>query len=159
MGELKYITGDATKPRGIGNKIVCHICNDQGLWGSGFVLSLARRWPETREAYKALHTDCLVLGTVQIVPVKKDITVANMIAQHETIRTNDHPLDYAALEVCLRAVGQLAKLQGSSVHMPRIGCGLAGGKWELILPLIRESLIRENIDVYVYTLEGDSSWR
>jgi hypothetical protein len=39
-------------------------------------------------------------------------------------------------------------------HMPRIGCGLAGGKWEMIEPLIQRILRSENIEVFVYDLEG-----
>lgn len=34
--------------------------------------------------------------------------------------------------------------------MPRIGCGLAGGKWELIEPLIEETLLKNNIETIVY---------
>jgi hypothetical protein len=34
--------------------------------------------------------------------------------------------------------------------MPRIGCGLAGGTWDKIEPLIQSALIKKNIDVTVY---------
>ncbi|EPJ40147.1 hypothetical protein STAFG_2811 [Streptomyces afghaniensis 772] len=34
--------------------------------------------------------------------------------------------------------------------MPRIGCGLAGGKWSRVEPLIEERLIRRGISVTVY---------
>lgn len=37
--------------------------------------------------------------------------------------------------------------------MPRIGCGLAGGKWEKIEPLINKNLIEKGIDVFVYDYE------
>ena len=40
----------------------------------------------------------------------------------------------------------------ASVHMPRIGCGLAGGKWELIEQIIKEELITKEIAVTVYDL-------
>jgi len=36
------------------------------------------------------------------------------------------------------------------VHMPRIGCGLAGGKWEKIEPIILSELIDKGINVFVY---------
>jgi O-acetyl-ADP-ribose deacetylase (regulator of RNase III) len=39
---------------------------------------------------------------------------------------------------------------GASVHMPRIGCGLAGGKWERIEPLITHRLTERGITVTVY---------
>ena len=54
----------------------------------------------------------------------------------------------APAEVVKLAVA--AKELGASVHMPRIGTGLAGGKWELIEPLILEKLIAAGVKVYVY---------
>ena len=35
-----------------------------------------------------------------------------------------------------------------SVHMPRIGCGLGGGKWEEVEPIIRTLLKYSNVFVY-----------
>jgi hypothetical protein len=34
--------------------------------------------------------------------------------------------------------------------MPRIGCGLAGGRWERIEPLIQHNLAERGIPVTVY---------
>ena len=36
--------------------------------------------------------------------------------------------------------------------MPRIGCGLAGGRWELIEPLIAEHVAGRGVAVTVYDL-------
>ena len=46
----------------------------------------------------------------------------------------------------------LPKTQGNKiiVHMPRIGCGLAGGSWDRIEPLIVESLTVRGIETFVY---------
>lgn len=38
----------------------------------------------------------------------------------------------------------------ASVHMPRIGCGLAGGKWNEIEKIIEKTLIKNKIKVYDY---------
>ena len=82
-----------------------------------------------------------------------------MIAQHETIRTNQTLIRYDALKTCLSKIASKAKLLNATVHMPRLGCGLAGGKWEEVEKIINETLIAENIQTYVYTLSGDKSWR
>lgn len=37
--------------------------------------------------------------------------------------------------------------------MPRIGCGLAGGTWDRIEPLIAHRLVEQGIPVTVYDLE------
>jgi len=39
---------------------------------------------------------------------------------------------------------------GASVHMPRIGCGLAGGRWPRVEPPITERLVRRGVKVTVY---------
>jgi len=38
--------------------------------------------------------------------------------------------------MCLAKVALKAVALETSVHMPRIGCGLAGGKWEKIETII-----------------------
>ena len=41
---IKYINGDATSPaEDYKNKFIIHCCNDENMWGSGFVLPLNRR--------------------------------------------------------------------------------------------------------------------
>ncbi len=52
--EIVYTTGDATAPKGDGPKIIPHVCNDIGGWGSGFVLALSARWAAPEAAYRAL---------------------------------------------------------------------------------------------------------
>ncbi|MEU2680946.1 hypothetical protein ABZ638_29070 [Streptomyces sp. NPDC007107] len=39
---------------------------------------------------------------------------------------------------------------GASVHMPRIGCGLAGGTWARVEPLVTGRLVARGIEVTVY---------
>lgn len=46
---------------------------------------------------------------------------------------------------------------GASVHMPRIGCELAGGKWFRVEPLIQERLVGRGIAVTVYDRGEDAS--
>ena len=62
------------------------------------------------------------------------------------------PIHYAALKSCLTKVAKEALTSNASVHMPRIGCGLGGGKWKLVEPIIKEELIDRGIDVTVYDL-------
>ena len=38
--------------------------------------------------------------------------------------------------------------------MPRIGTGQAGGDWAIIHEMIDEALVRQGVDVTVYTLPG-----
>ena len=160
MKQIQYMVGDATRPIGEGQKIIAHVCNNIGAWGAGFVLSLSERWllPEQKykEWYKNKHLDkleegCFVLGNNQIVKVEHNILVCNMIAQ-EGIRSKHGapPIQYNFLEMCLFNLGNRILINNFSVHMPRIGCGLAGGRWDLIEPIIIKTLCNRDIAVIVY---------
>lgn len=154
---VNYVTGDATKPIGDGNKIIAHICNDSGRWGAGFVLSLNKLSPEPKKHYvdRWMWTEdpFLPLGVNQYVFLPNQIIVANMVAQHGTISNlNPHPLSYNALENCLSELVDQAKSLRASVHMPRIGSGLAGGKWNVVESIIDRVLTLNDIEVTVYDL-------
>lgn len=155
---INYLVGDATDPQVPGNKIIAHICNDIGAWGAGFVMAISKKWPEPENIYNEWHQRGrnfgvpFKLGFLQFVAVEDDIVIANMIGQHGVrSKDNQKPLDLDALKQCLEILSNRAYLTNASVHMPRIGCGLAGGKWEEVEPIILEAL--DGIDVYVYDLQ------
>jgi O-acetyl-ADP-ribose deacetylase (regulator of RNase III) len=159
MDAITYVRGDATAPQGKGVKLIVHVCNDLGGWGKGFVLAISRRWPEPEAAYRRWHRERagndFGLGAVQFVQVADRVWVANMVGQRG-IRTGSKgvPVRYEAIDAGLAAVAGKAVELGASVHMPRIGCGLAGGRWERVAPLIEEQLVRRGIAVTVYDHEG-----
>jgi O-acetyl-ADP-ribose deacetylase (regulator of RNase III) len=154
MNTIIYRKGDATKPAADGKKIIVHICNDMGGWGVGFVLALSRKWNAPEEVYRKNKTkNRLQLGEIQIVKVEYDIDVINMVAQHSFFSAvNPVPLRLHALKQCLTHVAGYAAGEKASVHMPRIGCGLAGGAWKDVSALIEETLCSKDIPVYVYDL-------
>jgi len=158
MNTIRYVKGDATCPQAKGTKIICHVCNDLGGWGKGFVLAVSKRWEEPEAEYRAWHhggdKGGFELGAVQFVQVEDYIWVANMIGQRGMKRgSSGPPIRYEAIAKCLEQVAAKAKDLGASVHMPRIGCGLAGGEWSKIEPIIEQSLISKGIQVVVYDFE------
>ena len=137
--------------------IIAHICNDIGSWGKGFVVPLGRRFPEVEAQYRAWHrrkTDPpFALGQVQFVPVRAEVWVANMIGQHGIYRQGSvPPIRYEALRECLGRVRAFALAENASVQMPRIGCGLAGGDWEVISQIIKDELVQQGVTVTVLDL-------
>ncbi|MFF4724040.1 macro domain-containing protein [Streptomyces mirabilis] len=155
MSEITYVRGDATVPSVKGVKLIAHVCNDIGGWGKGFVLALSRRWPEPEAAYRAWHRDRahndFGLGATQFVQVEKYVWVANLIGQRG-IRTGSKgvPVRYEAIDTGLAHVATKAAELDASVHMPRIGCGLAGGDWSRVEPLIMRRLVERGVAVTVY---------
>jgi O-acetyl-ADP-ribose deacetylase (regulator of RNase III) len=158
MAQIHYITGDASNPHTDGPKIIAHICNDRGGWGKGFVLAISRRWPGPQADYRRWYRDRAIndfeLGATRLVQVTPDIWVANMIGQHGigTSRSAGPPIRYDAVRLSLHHLARHARELRASIHMPRIGCGLAGGRWDRIEPLITSELIDHDLPVTVYDM-------
>ena len=157
MTPLTYTTGDATSPEGKGPRIIAHVCNDIGGWGAGFVLAVSRRWPRPEAEYRRWYADRanndFALGAVQWVQVEPELWVANMVGQHGVRRAGGKPpIRYDALETCLTRLAERARELNASVHMPRIGAGLAGGRWEEIEPILLRTLCARDVRAVVYDL-------
>ncbi|MFG2478651.1 macro domain-containing protein [Streptomyces fagopyri] len=159
MSEITYVRGDATVPSVRGVKLIAHVCNDIGGWGRGFVLALSRRRPEPEKAYRAWHRDRahndFGLGAARFVQVERHLWVANLIGQRG-IRTGSKgvPVRYEAIDTALGRLADRAVELDASVHMPRIGCGLAGGTWSRVEPLVTGRLVARGIAVTVYDHDG-----
>lgn len=154
-----YLKGDATRPSSLGNKIIVHICNDIGKWGKGFVLAVSKKWREPEERYKDSFSNPTPpkLGDVQFINVEPEIIIANIIGQHGVRSSRNKnlppPIRYDAVKKGLERIAEYAEKHNASVHMPRIGCGLAGGEWEEIESIINTTLIQKNIKTNVYDFE------
>jgi len=159
MTDITYLKGDATVPQARGVKLIVHVCNDLGGWGKGFVLAISKRWQEPEAQYREWHRhrsqNDFGLGAVQFVQVEDYVWVANLIGQRG-IKTGSKgpPVRYDAIEAGLSRVADQAQLLSASVHMPRIGCGLAGGQWNKIEPLIQTTLVDADVRVFVYDYGG-----
>ena len=175
---IHYISGDATDP--VKDKaLICHVCNDRGAWGSGFVLAISRKWISPEKAYRDWKKGQIdrvtqvnldknfVLGNVQFVPVcllqGKEIWVANMIAQADyakQIAQGQIFLQYDQLNIALIKSFKFATEKSLTLHMPRIGCDRAGGEWKKVESIISTHSHDSGIDVYVYDLPGvPKTWR
>jgi O-acetyl-ADP-ribose deacetylase (regulator of RNase III) len=152
--EITYLKGDATSPTTQGNKIIVHICNDIGGWGKGFVMAISKKWKEPEQAYREWFSkkENFDLGEVQFVKVEDDLWIANLIGQHKINKdeNNDPPIRYAAIEKGLNKVSEFAHALNASIHMPRIGCGLAGGTWDKMEQIIEKTLLEKKGSVIVY---------
>lgn len=150
MTKINYVVGDATAPNGKDDRIICHICNDLGLWGSGFVMALSAKWKHVENHYRR-KTD-YVLGTVDIVRAENNIWVANIIGQHKIARMSTDglpPVRYEAIKEALIKINKSAIDMNATLHMPRMGCDRAGGEWSEIEKILNEVV---TVECTVYDL-------
>jgi O-acetyl-ADP-ribose deacetylase (regulator of RNase III) len=153
MAKLTMVVGNALEPVGEGKKVIVHCCNDLGGWGSGFVVAVSNKWPQPAAAYRkwAKEGPNFNLGEVQMVPVEKDMVIANLIGQHGMGWSKEGPpIRYDAIRSGLKSVLAYCIEHKCSVHCPKFGANLAGGSWAIIEQIIKEELVDKGIDVTVY---------
>jgi hypothetical protein len=167
VGTLEIIKGDATLPKFTTTdtlnetRIIIHICNDINRWGKGFVLPLGDRYPSAKAIYhkSASQAGYHELGSISHSTINPSLAVINMVAQRGISKdriTGEPPIRYDALRQCLQKIRELVTLdfptRTISFHMPRIGCGLAGGEWTIVSEIITAELVTYGFQCVVYNL-------
>ena len=75
-------------------------------------------------------------------PRVKDLVVINAYTQFNYGRNHSDgdskPVDYEAITLCMRKINHIFK--GQHIGLPRIGCGLAGGRWSVVKGIIQKEL-------------------
>lgn len=152
---ITYLTGDASDPIGKRPCIITHVVNDIGAWGAGFVLAVSKRYPRDHIVYKdwirgeSPYRERAKFGTILPIQHEDGVTDVLLLAQNGVGgRPGGIPLCYQALHDALTLLSWYEPDQ--PIHMPRIGCGLAGGTWDKVGPMVESTLNRR--EVYVYDL-------
>lgn len=154
---IEYLVGNALEPRGDGLKIIAHIVNDRTPnWGGrSFASSLAKAFPEAQTNFRHWVSEFkneFKLGNIHTTRIDDNLIIADLIAQHGLGASTAPRLRYQALEECLKRLAEFAIANNASIHMPRIGAGNAGGKWEVIEEYILSEISNRGISVTVYDL-------
>jgi O-acetyl-ADP-ribose deacetylase (regulator of RNase III) len=155
---IHYVSGDATEPRGNEHRIIAQVVNDRApTWGGGFARVIRRKWPQVQENFHKWAqggSNRLQLGNCHLSSVDDATDVFSMVCQHGYKPTLKPSIRYGALSACLDKLGELALSTNSSIHMPRIGCGQAGGNWHIVSEMITRFLCERGLSVTVYDPPG-----
>lgn len=150
------LRGDATNPRGAGNRILAFIVNDKTpRWGAGFALSVRKKWGAVQNEFVGWadkNPRDFVLGNIHLSAIAPEFAAALLISQHGYGDSPNPRIRYRALSQCLEKLAAVALEESASVHMPRIGSGQARGHWPIILEMIEESLSKRGVEVTIYEL-------
>lgn len=153
LPEITHLRGDATQPRGDGFRLIAQVVNDRApTWGAGFALVVRKKWPTVQESFRswAENRANFQLGQTHVSAVDPTIGVFSMVCQHGYGPSPKPRIRYAHLKNCLEQLARFATQRQASVHIPRIGCGQAGGSWEIVRELIDQTLCRQGVRVTVY---------
>jgi hypothetical protein len=156
--QTKYVRGDATQVRGTGHNILTQIVNDKAqTWGGGLSLAVRRKWPEAQKQFTDWFANDAIsprLGKVHFAAVTDNLTIASIVAQAGYGDSARPRIRYRALQQGLSEVGQKAEQLNASIHMSRLGCGEAGGNWNIVGELVEMNLTSHGVAVTVYDLPG-----
>lgn len=140
--EIRGCLTTATTP------LIAHGCNCFCVMGAGVALALKNKWSIVYNTDLATtRGDKSKLGTFSVARVSSTQTVLNCYTQFAFGRDKQHA-DYAAIRSCMKAIKK--KYPGMDISMSPIGCGLAGGDWNVVRKIVEEELDDRN--VYVYRL-------
>jgi len=128
--------------------IFCHQVNCKGVMGAGLAKQIRNEFPEVYHEYKFLcgQGDAKV-GDIQIVHTINDRICVNMFAQYSYGRDRQYT-NYEAFMKCLNKLEtylfspagrlHLDVVENKVVAFPMyIGCGLAGGSWNVVLDMLQ----------------------
>lgn len=132
---MKTIEGDLLD---IDDGLICHQVNICGVFNAGLAKQIRIKYPIVFECYnKRCKSNLWTLGDVQAVKVTDTLTVANIAAQATYGRSGLHT-DYDALNQGFKKIAD--KFKGQIYIPEKIGCGLAGGDWEVVFDMIEKEL-------------------
>ena len=121
--------------------IILHQVNCQGAMGSGVALAIRNKWPKVYEKYRE-HYKKAKLGMIQIIHIDYNLLIVNLFAQDRYGRDKCHT-DYDALSDCLKKVSNWHLNNHTDLHIYipyKMGCGNAGGNWDIVYSIIKENL-------------------
>ena len=117
--------------------IIVHQVNCRRTMGAGLALKIKAMYPQHYVDYMKTPP---ALGKICVTEVNPEFLVVGVYGQ-DRFGTGRTFTDYDMLRRGLQSVAELAKEKELPVFLPfGIGCGLAGGNWDIVLPIIKEVL-------------------
>lgn len=162
---IRYYTGNLFDSNA---DIICHQVNCQGAFGYGIAGQIKKLFPEVEKTYKRItkqwiereHGDTSkLLGRVCAQPVEKDgrwFLIGNLYGQNDYGRKKSVYTDYAALEKAMGEIRAFLEARGKkeTAAFPwGIGCGSAGGDWEIVEDMIRRVFDGYDGEIQIWKLE------
>jgi O-acetyl-ADP-ribose deacetylase (regulator of RNase III) len=141
--------------------VIGHQVNCFGVMGGGLALQIAQKWPQVLTEYQEFIKEFMtwrnrehLMSFCQIVPLAGNCSIANLFGQYDT--GGGRQTDYDSLSLALNRLRNEMLIQGmTKVALPvNLGCGLAGGDWNIVQSLIQAAF--EGSDVQVILVEYKS---
>lgn len=137
--------------------IIAHQVNCQGTYGAGIAKQIANKFPKAKENYlrmcKATNTEYL-LGRVhtssELTPIIADLFGQEYYGKYgQYYKEHGRQTNYKKLKSAMTELRK--RFPDKVVGMPYgIGCGLAGGDWDVVYNIIKEVFNGHKVILYKY---------
>lgn len=119
--------------------IIGHQVNCRRVMSAGLAKQVKSKFPQVFTSYSK-HCSATCLGKVQAIRVSDELVIANLFAQLN-YGTSSRQTDYDAMRSCLTKLVEYrdSHFPNLPIYLPfGIGCGLAGGDWDVVSQMIEE---------------------
>jgi hypothetical protein len=142
------------------NGIICHQVNHRGVANAGLAKQIRAKYPEFMEDYlrickKYSFEYIREYGTVSWYKVNSALCIASIFGQDGFGRDKVYT-DYYSLKFGLQTVMRMSAFEKINVFIPHgIGCGLAGGNWDIVNGIINDVFKYSDCHVWIVKLKSE----
>ena len=146
--------------------IICHQVNCKRAMGNGIAGQIRQKWPKVYEDY-CYNIDYMyendfvkqssdLLGMISWTELEGNKYVMNFFSQDEYYPRDRCHTNYEAFTKCCKALKNfiteynLDKLNTIIGFPYKIGCGLAGGDWDVVSAIIEREFEGYEVEIYEY---------
>lgn len=138
-------------------EVICHQTNCKGVMGSGIARTIRVFYPEAYEALRRRYEQGEAkLGVIDLVPTLLGgfmRCVVNCYGEYDYLPRGVVHTDYEALQKCFNAIAAEFEGSGYTIGFPyKIGCGLAGGDWDIVSKMIENTFEGDKWKVEIWRL-------
>ena len=141
---MQYVKGNILN---VEQGIICQQVNCKLVMGAGLAKQIRDKWPRVYTEYRLMMSTNPYqrLGKCQIVEVvTRKLYVANLFGQYTYGGLIKKHTNYQALSQAIRELGSWHKNNchdSFPIWIPyKLGCGLAGGDWEIVQSILFQNL-------------------
>lgn len=131
--------------------VILHACNCFHTMGAGAAKALRNKWPQIyqTDTNRTSYGDKTKLGTYSVTSISPRLTILNCYTQYRYGRDKRYT-NYEAVYSCLEKTRD--NFPDQELHMTPLGCGLAGGDWEVVKAMVLSVFKNTDTIVNVYFL-------
>lgn len=151
---LKYIEGDLLTSD---CTVIMHQANCLKVMGAGIAKSISNLYPEASLADKQLKLNSLErFGKYSFAITNNGVTIVNLYGQLSIgpgLQTNYEKLESAIDSFLTFAKNEDSNINTNKVGVPyKIGCGLAGGNWDVVKNTLDKLSEKHKVDIHIYKI-------